>query len=247
MDYTTILLASVLFLLIAFLYSSVGHAGASGYLAIMALLSFPVESIKPVSLVLNIVVSAIATYKFIKAGYFDKKIFLLFAITSIPMAFVGGYLTIDVYWFKILAGLFLILSGILLLVRQWLKPAENIRNPPLVGSLLIGAVIGLFSGLIGVGGGIFLSPIIIIMGYTSLRNTSGVAALFILCNSIIGLAGHYASLGKVPAAILYWIVAVVIGGLLGAHYGSRKFNNKIILLCLCIVLLSAGVKFLVVG
>lgn len=247
MDFQIILIASGLFLLIAFLYSSVGHAGASGYLAIMALLSFQIDSIKPVSLVLNIVVSSIATYKFIKAGCFDKKVFLIFAATSLPMAFIGGYLKVDAYWFKILAGVFLILSGILLLIRQLIKSKDTIREINIPLSLFIGAVIGLISGLLGVGGGIFLSPIVIMLGYTTIRNASGIAALFILCNSILGLAGHYLSLGNVPFEITYWVVAVTVGGWIGAHYGAKKFNNQVILILLCLVLLSAGVKFLLVG
>lgn len=247
MEPEIIITGSILFLLIAFLYSSVGHAGASGYLAVMAILSFPIESIKPISLILNIVVSLIASYKFIKAGYFDKRLFILFAITSIPMAFVGGYLNLDPYWFKKLAGLFLVSSGILLLTRQFLKPVEKIREVNVVLALLIGAFIGFLSGLLGVGGGIFLSPIIIMFGFTSLRNASGVAALFILCNSVLALTGNYVALKYIPMEIMYFIPLVIVGGYSGAHLGSKKFNNKIIISFLFIVLISAGLKFIIIG
>jgi len=247
MQVETLLILSLSFLLISFLYSSVGHAGASGYLAVMALMSFPIESIKPVSLVLNIVVSLIATYKFLKSGCFDKKVFLVFAATSIPMAFVGGYIKIDSQWFKIFAGSFLVITAFLLISRQFIKSTGEIKkvNTPL--ALLIGAVIGLVSGLLGVGGGIFLSPIILLLSWTSVKNASGVAALFILSNSVLGLAGHYASLKSVPFETLYFIIVVAIGGFIGSYYGSQKFNSNIILGFLFLVLLSAGLKFIFIS
>lgn len=247
MDVETLIVLSLSFLFISFLYSSVGHAGASGYLAVMALLSFPIESIKPVSLVLNIVVSVIATYKFIKAGCFDKKVFLTFAVTSIPMAFVGGYLKMDPYWFKLFAGLFLVISAVLLIARQFIKPTDTIGQVNLPLGLFIGAVIGLVSGLLGVGGGIFLSPFIIMLSWATVRNASGVAALFILCNSVLALAGHSAALKSVPFEIIYFVGFVTLGGFIGSHYGSKKFNNKVILSFLFLVLLSAGLKFIFVG
>ncbi len=247
MELETLVILSLAFLVISFLYSAVGHAGASGYLAIMALLSFPVESIKPVSLVLNIVVSSIAAYKFLSAGYFDKKVFLTFAITSIPMAFVGGYLKVDPQWFKIFAGIFLLVSAVLLIGRQFIKPSDKINTISLPVGLVIGAIIGLFSGLLGVGGGIFLSPIIILFGWATIKNASGVAALFILCNSALGLAGHYVSLKFVPVEALYFVAVVAVGGYIGSHYGTQKFNNKLIISFLFVVLLSAGLKFILVG
>lgn len=247
MDINLIIISGILFLIIAFLYSSVGHAGASGYLAVMALLAYPVESIKPISLTLNIIVSLIASYKFIKAGYFDKKLFVLVSITSIPLAFVGGYLNLDPYWFKKLAGVFLIASGVLLLLRQFIKPAEKTREIHPVAALVLGALIGFTSGLLGVGGGIFLSPIIIMLGFTTLRNASGVAALFILCNSILGLTGNYMAFKNLPVEIVYLIPMVIIGGYTGSHLGSQKLNNQYIVSFLFLVLISAGLKFLIIG
>jgi len=247
MTITDILLTAMLFFIIATLYSSVGHAGASGYLAVMALLSFTPETIKPTSLILNIVVASIASVKFIKEGYFDKKIFIPFIIASIPMAFVGGYITLNPKYFKLMAGIFLIVSSFLLLVREYSKPADNTTKPMnLTFGLTIGAIIGLISGLIGVGGGIFLSPIIISAKWTSVKRASGIAALFILLNSLAGLSGHLIALKKVDHNIIYWILAVIIGGLLGTHLGTVKFNNKFIITCLVIVLLTAGLKFLFV-
>jgi len=235
-----------LFLLVAFVYSSVGHAGASGYLAVMSLLSFPLAEIKSTSLVLNIIVAAIASYKFISAGYFDKKVFLPFAFTSIPAAFIGGAITLDTHWFKAFAGLFLLLSAVGLIIKNKRIDQDKTSELNIYTALIVGAVIGLFSGLIGVGGGIFLSPLIIVMGWTSLKKTSGVSALFILCNSIIGLAGHIYSNSFQVHNVFYWILAVIIGGFAGSHLGSTLYNNKILMGILFVVLCSAGLKFLLV-
>lgn len=240
-----ILLAFVLFLVVAMLYSSVGHAGASGYLAIMALLSFAPESIKPTSLILNIVVALIASIKFIRAGYFDKRIFLAFIFTSLPLAFLGGYLVIPSNYFKLAAGIFLVVSAAFLLMREYIRPGSNeIKKMPAVAGISIGAIIGFFSGLIGVGGGIFLSPIIIMNRWTTVKNASGIAALFILLNSISGLAGNLTAVNKVDSNIIYWIAAVVLGGLAGSWLGTKKYNNKVIITFLFIVLITAGLKFI---
>ncbi|HEX2899196.1 MAG TPA: sulfite exporter TauE/SafE family protein, partial [Bacteroidia bacterium] len=208
-----IILPFFLFMLIATLYSSVGHAGASGYLAIMALLSFAPESIKPTSLILNIAVALIASVKFIRAGYFDRRIFLAFVLTSLPFAFLGGYISINPQYFKLLAGIFLIVSAVLLFLKQYLKPSTaNPRPMPLAAGLVLGSVIGLLSGLIGVGGGIFLSPILIMANWASVKNAAGISALFILCNSVAGFAGHFTAIQVLDGSILYWLAAVMIGG-----------------------------------
>ncbi|ABG58597.1 sulfite exporter TauE/SafE family protein [Cytophaga hutchinsonii] len=238
--------ACCLFLFVAFIYSSVGHAGASGYLAVMSLLSFPLLEIKSTSLILNIVVASIASYKFIKAGYFDAKVFIYFSITSIPAAFIGGAITLDPFWFKWFAGVFLLVSAVALIIRNKQIEQNEIKEVNLYTALIVGAVIGLFSGLIGVGGGIFLSPLIIVMGWTSLKKTSGVAALFILCNSLIGLAGHMFSNTFQVHNIAYWVVAVIIGGYAGSHLGSTLYKNKFLIAILFVVLCSAGLKFLLV-
>jgi len=237
----------LLFMVIAALYSSVGHAGASGYLALMALLSFQPEIIKPTSLVLNIVVALIASIKFISNGYFDKKIFLAFIITSVPASFAGGYIKLDPFWFKILAGIFLIFSATLLLAKFFSKQTSNTTKPYNIAlALSLGLLIGFFSGLIGVGGGIFLTPLLIMLNWTSLKNISGISALFILLNSISGLTGHLSSIKSLDYTIFYWVTAVVIGGIIGSYFGTKKFNNKAIYVCLIIVLLSAGLKFMLV-
>jgi uncharacterized protein len=245
MTITDIILACSLFFVIAILYSSVGHAGSSGYLALMALLSFAPETIKPTSLVLNIIVASIASVKYIREGCFDKKVFLPFVLSSIPMAFIGGYITLNPKYFKLVAGLFLVIAALLLGVREYSRSKETeIKKMHLPYGLGIGGAIGLISGLIGVGGGIFLSPIIISANWTSVKKASGIAAVFILCNSVAGLSGHLAGLNKIDHYIIYWIPSVVIGGLLGSHLGTVKLNIKAIIAFLFLVLLTAGLKFL---
>ncbi|MBP9069884.1 MAG: sulfite exporter TauE/SafE family protein [Bacteroidia bacterium] len=247
MSESLFIIALLLFFIIAALYSSIGHAGASGYLAVMALLSFAPESIKPTSLILNIVVAAIASYKFIKEGYFDRRIFISFILFSLPAAFIGGYITVSSLYFKILAGLFLIVSSILIVLKKKTDgPVDKHSERSLVLTGIIGVTIGFISGIIGVGGGIFLTPVLIMMNWTTVKKASGISALFILCNSISGLLGHLSSLPKIDSNIAYWVIAVALGGALGSYFGTKKFNNRIIIWCLFLVLLSAGLKFILV-
>lgn len=237
-----------LFLVIALLYASVGHAGASGYLAVMALLSFPPASIKSTSLVLNIVVALVASVKYLRAGCFDRRAFVSVIVSSLPMAYLGGTLSLGPGAFQLAAGAFLVLAALLLPLRGRFRPAEGGTGPmPSLAGLSIGAGIGFVSGIIGVGGGIFLSPIIVLANWSSVRNASGTAAVFILCNSIAGLAGHVSALGDLDPRTPYWVVAVAIGGLLGAELGSKRIGERAIIALLFLVLLTAGSKMLLAG
>ncbi len=238
----SILLISVLFFCIATLYSSVGHAGASGYLAIFSLLSWSPELIKPLSLLLNCIVACIASIHFIRNGFFDAKLFIFFIISSVPFAFLGGLIQLPNDYFKLIAGIFLLLSAVLLIVKSRivqkdLKPV----NIPL--ALLIGAIVGFVSGLIGVGGGIFLSPIILLMGWTTVKKTAGISALFILLNSLAGLFGQLTHFNSFDSSVLYLIAAVVLGGFLGSFLGSKKLNPTWVTYFLVVVLVTAGIKF----
>ncbi|GAB4397171.1 MAG: sulfite exporter TauE/SafE family protein [Microscillaceae bacterium] len=240
------MLSFVLFLSIAGLYSTVGHAGASGYLALMGLLSFAPATIKPTSLILNIAVALLASVRFIRAGYFDKSLFFTFIGTALPMAFLGGYLSLNPLVFKYLAGIFLLVSSFLLLARPaFAKIApEGVKKSHFVVKMSLGAVIGFVSGLIGVGGGIFLSPVMIMAGWTSVKNASGVSALFILCNSVAGLSGHWAGVQTLDPYTGYWLLAVGLGGSLGTYLGTLGLGNRAILQFLATVLLLAGLKFI---
>lgn len=246
MSVDLIIIGFLSFFVIATLYSSVGHAGASGYLAVMALLSFPSHEIKPISLILNIIVATIGSYRYLKAGYFDKKIFWLFAAFSIPMAFVGGYFKADDKLFKLLAGIFLVLSAIMIALKTTQKTKQEYEVMPVRTwkAGLIGSTIGYVSGLIGIGGGIFLSPILMLFRWASPKNVSGISALFILVNSVLALLGHISSLKKIPDNTYYWVIAVIIGGLIGSYFGTKKINAKGIYIVLSIVLMTAGIKML---
>src|SRR5882724_8601690 len=232
----TITLAALIFV-VALLYSTVGHAGASGYLAAMALFSISPLVMKPTALVLNVLVAVIGTVRFYRAGFFSWRIFWPFVITSIPASFIGGALTLPVPIYKSIVGAVLLFSA----VRA---DQKQVSRAPIVAALAIGAAIGLLSGLTGVGGGIFLSPVLLIMHWARTKETSGVAVAFILVNSIAGLLGHVSSLALVPHEIVYWAPAAIIGGWIGTILGTRVLPVAGIRRWLSAVLVLAGAKLL---
>lgn len=238
------LIIAILFFAGAALYASVGHAGASAYLAVMGLYSFAPSVMKPTALSLNILVAAVATFKFYRAGLFSWQLFWPFAVVSVPAAFVGGATTLPAQWYKIVVGIVLLYAAIWMF-RSSLTPLTRATHaPPLWAALLTGLVIGFLSGLTGVGGGIFLSPLMLYLGWAETRATSGIAAPFILVNSIAGLAGHFSSVAQLPSNILFWGVAVVLGGLIGATYGSRRAPAPVLRRLLAVVLVVASVKLI---
>ena len=228
---------------IATLYSITGHAGASGYIAVMALLGMAPQEIKPLALTLNVVVSMIATFQFYRAGHFDRKLFLPFVLGSMPLALLGGYVQLPMQWFKWLMGLALIVAALRVAVNR-LRAATQ---PDFMLAVCLGAAIGLISGLIGVGGGIFLTPLLLLAGWANAKQAAAVSAPFILLNSLAALAGlnAYAVQG-LPDNILYLVMAVLAGGLLGSYLGSRTFQQQTIARVLSAVLLIAGIKLLYV-
>jgi len=236
-------LLTVLILAAAMLYSSVGHAGASAYLAAMALFNVAPDVMKPTALALNIVVATIATIKFYQADCFSWPVFWPFALTSIPFSFIGGALVLPGSLYKPVVGAVLLYAAYWLLVA---KPAAvaDVRSIPLWAALAAGAVIGLLSGLTGVGGGIFLSPLLLFMGWAKTKQTSGVSAAFILVNSIAGLLGHSSSVASLPGVIPVWAMAAVLGGWMGAEFGSKRIGNTTVRRLLAIVLVIAGLKMI---
>lgn len=234
-------LLAVAFFVAALLYSSVGHAGASGYLAAMAFVGMPPAAMRPTALVLNLLVASIATIRFARAGYFSWRLFWPFALGSIPLAFIGGGITLPGHWYRTLVGLVLWMGA----VRLWLDLRLHAKHDPAtLIAILSGAGIGLLAGLTGTGGGIFLSPLLLLMGWAETRETGGVSAAFILVNSLAGLAGNPASLGHLPAQLPLWAGAVVIGGLIGAELGSRRVGTPTFRRLLGVVLLIAGAKLI---
>ena len=226
----------------AVLYASVGHAGASGYLAAMAFAGLPAATMRPTALVLNLLVASIATARFARAGFFSWRLLWPFAIGSVPFAYVGGGITLPGHWYRALVGLVLWVAA----ARLWLNlsVSRQERQPPIVVAVLCGAGIGMLAGLTGTGGGIFLSPLLLFLRWAETRQTGGVAAAFILMNSLAGLAGNPASLSHLPAHLPLWAGAVVIGGLLGAEIGSRRIGTPAFRRLLGVVLLVAGAKLL---
>jgi uncharacterized membrane protein YfcA len=238
-----IFILSVFIFAAAVLYSSVGHGGASGYLAVMALFGLSPLMMKPTGLVLNILVSSIAAYKFLRAKYFSWPIFLPFTLSSMPFAYLGGALSISAGAYKIIAGVILLFSAVYLLLRR--NQNENpIRLLPLPYAVISGAGIGFLSGLIGVGGGIFLSPLLLWMNWATIRQTSGIAAAFIFVNSVAGLLGHWSSVAYLPDYVLYLGGAAVLGGLIGSRIGSRKASLILIRGLLSVVLVIAAMKLI---
>jgi uncharacterized protein len=239
------ILLGVLFFAAALLYSSVGHGGGSGYLAAMALLGMPPAMMRPTALVMNIGVATISLYKFARAGGFDWRLFLPFALTSVPMAFVGGRIHLPVAWFGVLIGVVLLFSALRLFSETLRRDGQTreVRGPPpLWLALLVGAAIGLLSGLTGVGGGIFLSPLVVLMGWGTVRNSAAPVAAFILANSVAGLIGLLTRQQALPDALPYWVIAVLVGGLIGATLGARRLGNTGLRRALAAVLLVAGAK-----
>jgi hypothetical protein len=229
---------------VAVLYSSVGHGGASGYLAVMALLAVAPEITRPTALILNVFVASIAAFQFYRSGYFSWRTFLPFAVTSIPFAFIGGMIQLPTNAYKMVLGVVLILAAIRLAWK--FTGAVEPRAPNILIALLIGAVIGLLSGLVGVGGGIFLTPVLLLMNWSETKRAAGVSALFILVNSISGLLGNYQQVAKLPTNVWFWIGAAVVGGLVGSTLGSKRFDSLMLRRVLALVLIFAGIKLVLV-
>ncbi len=231
-------------LVVAILYSSVGHGGASGYLTVMAFLAVAPNVTKPTALILNVFVASIATFQFYRRGYFDWKVFAPFAVASVPMAFVGGMITLPTQIYRPLLGVVLLLAAIRL---AWNFTSEKaIVKPSIWLALIIGVVIGLLSGLVGVGGGIFLTPVLLLTNWTETKKAAGISAMFILVNSIAGLLGNYAQISALPVNVWLWIAAAVGGGIIGSSLGSGYFESITLRRVLAIVLLTAGIKLILV-
>ena len=235
----------------AVLYSSVGHAGASAYLAAMGLLGVSPDVARPTALALNIVVASFVTYRFWRRGYVSWRALAPFLVGSIPLAFIGGSLPISGALYKQLVGVVLIVAAVQLArtARRAASVDTGHAAPrvPTIPAVAIGAAIGLLSGLTGTGGGIFLSPTVLIAGWAETRATAGISAGFILANSISGLAGNVARLASVPPALPLWLGLVIAGAAIGSELGSRQGHTLRLRGLLATVLVIAGFKLILLG
>ena len=236
-------LLALLFFLVAMLYAAVGQGGGSGYLAAMGVLGLPPGAMKPTALTLNVLVAAIGTWRFYQAGHFVPRLFWPFAVTSVPFAFVGGRLSLPGVAYQRLVGVILLYAAF----RLWRGGGESEGAPRRLSALwplLAGAAIGFLSGLIGVGGGIFLGPLLLLTGWASTLTTMSITAAFVLVNSAAGLLGYLTTGSAFPAALGLWIVVATAGGWLGAEVGSQRLDPKVLNRLLALVLVVGGVRLL---
>lgn len=239
----TIILFYFLLFLVAFLYASVGHGGASGYLALMAIYSITPDVMKPTALLLNLFVSLTSFIQFYRGKHFNWKIFLPFAITSVPMAFVGGLITVDTIIYKKILGLLLLIPIIRFLFFSNIS-VQDLKKSNTYFSLLIGAAIGFLSGLIGIGGGIILSPVLLLLKWADMKRAAAISALFIFVNSLSGLAGQLTKGIHFSPQMYTYVVIAFTGGVCGAYFGSMRFNQSILKYLLVLVLVVADYKLL---
>lgn len=229
--------------IVAFLYSTVGHGGASGYLGLMAIFSFPSVMMKQTALLLNLFVAGIAFYQYFKAGYFNKRLFLCFALGSVPAAFFGGLWSLDSWLYNKFLGLILFFAITRMLFKRETSNLQTKKIPTLL-ALLIGVIIGLFSGLIGIGGGIILTPVILLFHWGNMKEAAAVSALFIWVNSASGLLGQLVTGINLNTNSIVLVSLAFAGGFLGSYYGSQKWNNRRLEYFLALVLASAGIKLI---
>ena len=237
-----VLFLAVLFI-VAALYASVGHGGASGYLALMAIFSIAPAVMKPTALLLNLFVSSVSFVQFYRGGYFKWKTFWPFAVTSIPMSFLGGTLVVDNFLYKKILGILLLIP----IIRFFFfKNADHkdFKEPDFTLSLVIGALIGFLSGMIGIGGGIILSPVLLLLKWTDQKQTAAISALFIFVNSVAGLSGQFTKRIHFSVDMFVYVMVAFAGGIIGAYFGALKFRQNILKNVLACVLAVAAYKLL---
>ncbi|MET4140987.1 sulfite exporter TauE/SafE family protein [Pedobacter sp. UYP1] len=232
-----------LLFMVAFLYAAVGHGGASGYLALMAIFAISPMVMKPTALLLNLFVSSVSFIQFYRAGHFKWKFFWPFALTSIPLSFIGGTMVMDNVVYKKILGALLLFPIIRFFFFRNTDPKE-LKEPNLMLSLLIGGIIGLLSGMIGIGGGIILSPILVLLKWTDQKQTAAISAAFIFVNSVAGLGGQLIKGITFNSDMIAYVMVAFTGGILGAYFGALKFPQNILKNVLATVLALAAYKLL---
>jgi uncharacterized membrane protein YfcA len=233
----------IILFFVAFLYSAVGHGGASGYLALMALYGIAPQEMKPTALMLNLFVSLTSFIQYYRGRYFFKRLFLPIAAASIPMAFIGGMITVEENIYKRILGVLLLFPVIRFFFFKNVEDSE-LKPHNLSIAITTGAVVGLMSGMIGIGGGIILSPILLLLQWTNQKQTAAISAAFIFVNSVAGLGGMLTQGIRFTGDMVMYIIIAFSGGLLGAYFGSKKFNQNVLKYVLATVLLLASYKLL---
>lgn len=228
---------------IAMLYASVGHGGASGYLALMALYGIAPSVMKPTALMLNLFVSVVSFYQFYRGGHFRFGLFWPLAIASIPMAFLGGLIHMNAGPYKIILGILLMITVIRFLFFSNIHPSD-MKTPQLLPALVIGGVIGFLSGLIGIGGGIILSPVLLLLKWSNMKQTAAISAIFIFVNSLSGLMGQLVTGIEFTSGMFGFVIVAFAGGLVGAYIGSLKLKAVALKNVLAVVLFIAAWKLL---
>ncbi len=237
------MLLAACMLLGAALYTSVGHAGASAYIALMALFGVMPAVMRPTALALNILVASFTSFRYLQAGLFRWRTLWPFLLGALPLAFIGGAIQLPGAYYRPIVGVVLLIGGTRLLWPTELAANREPRDPPIIVGVVCGAAIGLLSGLTGTGGGIFLSPLVLFLGWSETRTASGVAAVFILCNSIAGLLGNVAIVKSLPSDLPLYAAAVLVGAVIGTTLGIR-FPVPMVLKALGLVLVIAGMKLI---
>lgn len=239
------LLVAALFFVVAALYTTVGHAGASGYLAVMGLAGMAPEVMRPTALLLNIVVAAFTTWRFRQARFFDLRALAPFAAASIPCAFAGGAIRLPTVHYQAAVGVVLLASAAVLAWRAYSPRFQGTERPvrvPILPAILIGGAVGFLSGLTGTGGGIFLSPFILILGWAGPKSTAGISAPFIMVNSIAGLLGTSLAAPRLPEAMLAFMGVALAGAFVGTWLGIRRLPPRALIVTLAVVMVIAGAK-----
>ena len=236
-----------LFFAAAFLYSSVGHGGASSYLAILVLAGYPREAIAPTVLALNILVTLLGTINYYRAGHFDARLLLPFILTSIPAAYVGGSMRVSEETFSLILGLTLLVAGVRLVIFAKPIAAKQLLSRKLLFGvgLPVGFALGFLSGLIGIGGGIFLSPLLLFMGWADAKKTAAISAAFILLNSLSGLTAHIIKGAADWTLLGVLAITVLIGGGIGSYIGAFRLLPITLQRILGAVLLLAAFKLFI--
>ncbi|HVQ08862.1 MAG TPA: sulfite exporter TauE/SafE family protein [Allosphingosinicella sp.] len=247
MDPGTVVLIAACMAVVAALYSSVGHGGASAYLAIMALFAVAPETMRPTALTLNLVVAGIGAARYWLRGQTNFRLLFAFAVTAMPAAYLGGSIQLPPEYYRPLVGALLLATALRLFWQPKQLAYRPVAAPSLLVTLPVGAALGLLAGLTGTGGGIFLSPLIILFAWEQPRHTSGVAAGFIVLNSIAGLLGNLASVRALPPEMPWWMLGVALGAALGTWLGVEKLPRERLLQALGLVLTLAGFKLVLGG